>query len=88
MTVTAAAPTEGLTPAPHRWAEENPGPCVDCPQASRCAAELLACSDFALFCHRGKYAALAPRQPTRAIFEKLYPPERPPRRRSRVTSRH
>ena len=49
------------------------GPCVQCPSASRCGPQRLACEQFASFSQWGgdiRWRA-APRQPSRQIFERL-----------------
>jgi hypothetical protein len=54
----------------------EPGPCVGCIEAKRCAHELLACATFTDFVNRGAGADRwleAPRAPTRSIFRTIFP---------------
>lgn len=46
---------------------DAPGPCPSCRHATRCI-EGLACEAFALFERTGRFSAVAPRQPCRAIY--------------------
>jgi hypothetical protein len=48
------------------------GPCAGCPHLERCR-QGLACTAMQLFVDTGRFSALAPRQPRRDIFERLYP---------------
>jgi hypothetical protein len=54
--------------------DDAPGPCPECPKASKCAAGGLACEQFALFTRFGgdKRWRGAPRQPSVAIYERLF----------------
>ncbi len=51
-----------------------PGPCPECPKASRCAAGGFACEQFALFTRFGgdKRWRVAPRQPSAEIYRRLF----------------
>lgn len=54
--------------------DDAPGPCVDCPQATRCGRQRLACEQFALFVRFGGMDRWrnAPRQPAVGIFNRLF----------------
>jgi hypothetical protein len=53
-------------------AQKTAGPCEGCPHADRCR-EGLACRALELFINVGRFSAYAPRQPSRPIYQKLYP---------------
>ena len=48
------------------------GPCEGCSHADRCR-EGLACRSLELFVNTGRFSAVAPRQPSRALYLRLYP---------------
>jgi hypothetical protein len=61
-------------------------PCDQCRHLERCCREPIACESAALFLSTGRYSAVAPRQPTRAIFERIHSPpaQRSPEERDRM----
>lgn len=65
-------------------------PCDNCLLVARCRDERLACDQFNTFFLRGGTGwRLAPRQPSREIFEKVFKPEKPvktPKRQRKVTA--
>jgi hypothetical protein len=52
-------------------------PCDDCRHLKRCCSEPIACESAALFLTTGRFSALAPRQPSREIFERIHAPAPP-----------
>jgi hypothetical protein len=64
--------------------DNSPGPCVECPNAARCAGGL-ACAQFALFIKFGgneRWRATA-RQPNAKIFAQIYEDKGSPAARAR-----
>jgi hypothetical protein len=49
----------------------GPSPCEGCPHAVRCR-DGLACAALQLFVQTGRISEIAPRQPTRQIYERLF----------------
>jgi hypothetical protein len=47
-------------------------PCEGCRHQPRCRAQKLACEAFRLHVNAGRYSAVAPRQPSAAIFLSLF----------------
>jgi hypothetical protein len=47
------------------------GPCEGCPKADECRHGL-ACIALELFVNKGRYSAVAPRQPSREIYARLF----------------
>jgi hypothetical protein len=68
----SAKPAEVVTPAPR----VGPKPCDSCRHQRRCKEASIACHAFVLFMrHEGPTRwALAPRQPTRALFDQAMNP--------------
>ncbi len=56
-------------------AADDTKPCNGCPKLVRCRAELLACAAASLYAHGAtpRRWALAPRQPSRAQWQALFP---------------
>jgi hypothetical protein len=48
------------------------GPCEGCRHACRCKVELLACAALSLYISTGRVSAVAPRQPDRQTYRRLY----------------
>jgi hypothetical protein len=65
------AETLGASPAKLKAAKVA-GPCEGCRHADRCR-ERLACRALELFVNSGRASEFAPRQPSRAIYQRLYP---------------
>jgi len=57
----------------------EPFPCQECRHAARCKASLEACAAFSLYvAHAGELRwRAAPRMPTRALFETIFPVAQP-----------
>lgn len=61
----------------------EPAPCEACGMANLCRRDRLACEPFAEYVHEGRFDRDAPRRPTSATFERLFPIPNTKRRRRR-----
>ncbi len=54
--------------------DDSPGPCPNCPNATRCGDRGLACEQFALFVRYGgsQRWCKAPQQPSAVIYARLF----------------
>lgn len=53
----------------------NPSPCLGCRHEARCKAQELACRALELHVNTGRFSAVAPRQPSAAIFARVFAEE-------------
>lgn len=55
------------------------GPCDSCQHLQRCSGSDLACASLELYRNAGRVSAVAPRQPSRVIFERMVTASKVPR---------
>jgi len=81
-----AMPAVTLDDAPRDYLTilAEPFPCRECRHAARCKASLEACAAFSLYvAHAGELRwRAAPRMPTRALFETIFPEAQPAKART------